>query len=381
MPSTGFDWRLSTQTRNARAAAPLAGMLALGSCGGDASPADAGFAGQRAVQATPVEVLVAARSSVARTVTVSGVVEPLRAVGVNAQLAGALLTVRVEEGSLVRAGDVLAEVDAREIAAQVRSAEANLTLARSAAERAERLWRDQIITVAEYERDRAALAASEAQLDLLRARLGYATVRSPIAGVVTEKLVEAGDVVGSLTRLFTLADVGTLVIRVQFSELDVASLKAGDPVSIAVDALPGRPLRARIRRIFPAADAATRLVPVEVALSGADASRVMPGFLARVTFSIGERDDAIVVPAGAVLGEGGSTGVFLVKQGGAHRAPVRLGLVNRGQIEVLEGLAPGDSVVVAGHVGLRDGVPVRVVPPVVITDPPGPVSEGEESSP
>ncbi|MBI4499634.1 MAG: efflux RND transporter periplasmic adaptor subunit [Gemmatimonadetes bacterium] len=312
--------------------------------------------------AVPVEVVVAERGSLIRSSTVSGLVEPIRSVGVNAQMAGALLTVRVEEGNRVRSGQVLAELDAREITAQVRSAQANLTLARSVGERAEQLWNQQIITAAEYERDRAALAAAEAQVEQLRTRLEYATVRSPIEGVITQKRVETGDVVGSLTRLFTVADLSTLVVRVHVSELDVAHLRTGDVVAVAVDALPQATLQSRIRQIFPAADSVSRLVPVEVALSGPDAGRVMPGFMARVTLRIGDEHEGVLVPASAVLSSGGSPAVFVVRGASAARAAVRPGQTAEGRVEIVRGLAAGDSVIVAGNVGLRDGAPVRVVP-------------------
>jgi RND family efflux transporter MFP subunit len=313
----------------------------------------------------PVEIEAASRGSISRTVTLTGVVEPIRAVGVNAQITGALRAVRVEEGAQVRVGQVLAEIDALEIASQLRSAEATLALARSSSERADQLWRQGMITVPEYERERAGLATAQAQVEQLGTRLGYATVRSPIAGVVIEKRVEAGDVVGSLTRLFTVADVSTLVLRIPVSELEVAHLAVGDSVAIAVDARPGLGLHGRVRRVFPSVDSLTRQVPVEVALIGDNARLVMPGFLARVEFDLSDRDDALLVPIGALVGAATpDPAVFVVRNGAAYRSPVRPGTAARGRVEILEGLRAGDSVVIAGQVGLRDGAAVRVVPPV-----------------
>src|SRR5690606_3331527 len=117
-------------------------------------------------------------------------IEPIRAVGINSQITGALLSVNVEEGNQVRQGAVLARIDSREIEAQLASAEAALELARRTAERSEQLRAQQIVTAAEYDRDQAALAAAQATRDQLRTRLSYATVRAPIAGVVTQKRVE-----------------------------------------------------------------------------------------------------------------------------------------------------------------------------------------------
>ena len=308
-----------------------------------------------------VETGPVVRGTIRREVTVSGVVEPIRTVGVNAQIGGAVLSVNVEEGSEVQPGMVLARLDDREIAAQVASAEANFRVAEANFQRAERLRERQVITSAEYDRDRAAYEAAQAQLEQLRTRLEYATVRAPVAGVVTQKLVEAGDIVAPQTRLFEIAEVSTMVVRVRVSELDVVHLKVGDAATVTLDAFPGRPLHGRIRRIFPAADPTTRLVPVEVAIEGADASIARPGFLARVTLTLEERQGVTLVPATAIVGSAGSEAVFMVEDGKAVRRSIRVGLISEGRVEVLSGLEPGDTVVVAGGNVLREGVTVRVV--------------------
>jgi membrane fusion protein (multidrug efflux system) len=309
----------------------------------------------------PVEVSTAASGSIARSLTVSGIVEPIRTVGVNSQLSGAILSLHAEEGDDVEKGDVLARLDDREIQLQLDAAEAALQVAESAFERAKQLRERKVITLPEYERDRTAYAAAKAQRDQLQTRLEYATVTAPITGIVTEKRVEAGDVVAPQTRLFTLADVSTRVVRVQVSELDVVDLHAGDPVAVALDAFPDRPFQGRIRRIFPAADPTTRLVPVEVALEGEDSRMARPGFLARTTFALGIHRNVLLVPASALVRGTGSQAVFVVEEGKAVRRTVTPGLVSQGRVEITEGLSPGDVVVTLGNNALEDGSPVRVV--------------------
>jgi membrane fusion protein, multidrug efflux system len=147
--------------------------------------------------------------------------------------------------------------------------------------------------------------------------------------VVTEKRVEAGDLVGSQTRLFTLADVSTLVVRVGVSELDVVR-GVGDPVTIMLDAFPGRTFQGSVRRVFPAADPGTRLVPVEVALEGSRRRGRPPGFLARVTFAVGAHHDVLLVPAAAIWSAGGAQSVFVLENGTAVRRTVTTGLTSEG---------------------------------------------------
>jgi len=353
-------------------ALPIVLAILLASCsqgesqtaGTSAATGSAG--GRRGLPAGPVPVEVAPveNGRIARSVAVSGNIEPLRTVAVNSQLAGALRTVNVEEGSIVDEGAVLATLDDREIVAQLTSAEAAFEVAEATFQRAEQLRERQVITAAEYERDRAALAAARAQRDQLRARAGYATILAPIAGVVTEKSVEAGHSVGVQTRLFSIADVSTLVVRVRVSELDVVALRAGDMADIELDAFPGQPLTGRIRRIFPVADPMSRLVPVEVALTGADAGTARPGFLARVTFALGAKENVRLVPASALVTDpSGAQALYVIEQGRAERRLVRTGLISEGRMEIVDGVEAGEVIVITGTNNLRDGVEVRIVNP------------------
>ena len=344
-------------------------------CGGDepaaAGPGGAGGSGGPgspggAPRVTVVETAAVETGSIAREVEVSGVVEPIRTMSVNSQLATTVRSVLAEEGDRVSSSAVLARLEDAELTVELESARASLEAAQAAFERAERLREREVITLPEYERDRTALAVAEAAHRRLQTRVGYATIRSPISGVVTAKYVEAGDVVGAQTPLFEVADVSTLVVPIGVSELDVGQLAAGDTLEITLDALPDRPLHGRIRRVFPAADPATRLVPVEVALQSGSLAR--PGYLARVRLRLDERNDVALVPAGAVLaGSSGEESAFVVEGGKAFRREVETGLVSKGRVEVVRGLNPGETVVVEGGSSLREGAAVRTVgePPAV----------------
>lgn len=332
-------------------------------CGGD-EPAAAGRPGRGGPGGGPpvtvVETATVEAGSIAREIELSGVVEPIRTVSVNSQLATTVNSVYAEEGDRVSAGAVLARLEGADLAANLESARAALEAARAAFERAEQLRDREVITLPEYERDRTALAAAEATYRQLQTRAGYATIRSPISGVIIAKHAEAGDVVGAQTPLFEIADVSTLVVPIGVSELDVGQLAPGDTVAVRLDALPQTPLRGRIRRVFPSADPTTRLVTAEVALESGSQAR--PGYLARVQLRLDARDDVLLVPASAILtGSGGEESTFVVEDGKAFRREVESGLVSKGRVEVVRGLSRGDIVVVEGGTSLREGAQVRIV--------------------
>jgi membrane fusion protein (multidrug efflux system) len=294
---------------------------------------------------------------------VTGQLAPVRAVGVNSQIAGALLTVNVEEGSRVSRGELLAEIDPRELTAQVRAAEAALAFAKSTAERSTTLYEAKVITVVEFERDRTALASAEASLAQLKTRLDFTKVLSPLDGVVTQRFVRDGDIVGAQAALFTVADVSTLVTLLPVSELEVPMLRTGATVPVQVDALQAT-VNGRIRRIFPAADSTNRLVPVEVAIPGNAVAGLRPGYTVRATLRLDERQNVLMIPSRAVVGAQGAQSVFVIKNGRAERRRVRVGTDIDGRTEVVEGVAFGDSVITTGNALLRDGASVRVVQPL-----------------
>lgn len=352
--------------RTAPAALALLALLGLAACGGDEDrSAEAATVPGRGEGGGPPPVVVAVATletgDIARSVSVSGVVEPLRTVSVSTQLAGTLLEVPVETGDVVNRGALLARLDAREIEAQLRAAEASLELARTATDRARRLRERQVITQAELDAEVAALAAAEAQVDQLQTRVSYATIRSPIRGTVTDRTAETGDVVGNQTPLFTLADLSVMVVRVGVSELDVVNVAAGETVVVSLDAFPDREFTGRVRRIFPSADPQTRLVPVEVALDDEALKLARPGFLARATFAVGALTDVLLLPAAALASRTGNPSVFVIEDGVARRRSIRTGLTSQGMVQVVEGLTAGETVVTRGVSNLRDGAPVRVV--------------------
>jgi len=355
---------LTTTTLAACNADTAAAGASGGSTGGSGGPGGpGGFGGGRGNQVSPVEIATVERMRIARTSLVTGQLAPLRVVGVTSQAPGALVRVPVEEGSQVRRGQLLAEIDSRELSAQLEAAEKNLTFARSTAERSAQLHERQVVTTFEFERDQAALGAAEATVSQLRTRLSFTRIVSPIDGVVTQRFVQAGDIVGGQTRMFTVADVSTLVTQLPVSELEIPLLQEGARVEVQVDAL-GRSVPGRIRRIFPAADSVSRLVPVEVAIAGNAAPGLRPGYSVRVSLALDERDNALVIPTRAVIGASGAQSVFVIREGRAERRRVRVGNDLDGQMEVFEGLAFADTVITTGNALLRDGAQVRIVEPL-----------------
>lgn len=340
----------------------LAAVAALNAaaCSGGGSASGAQPSGRAGERATPVAVAAVAQRDLARSVTVTGTIQPVRTIGVNSLLAGTVLDLHVQEGDRVRTGQLLAELDARETHAQSARAQAVLANAQTVFERNEQLAAAKIITDAEFDASRSAYEVAKSDAELWRTRVEFSRITAPSAGVVTAKLVEAGSAVSPNQRVFDLADMSLLVVRVQLSELDVVHVRRDAAVDVALDAYPTSAISGRVRRVFPSADVQSRLVPVEVALGRFPEGVVArPGFLARVTFRLDQRAGALVVPTGAVgVGEEGQF-VYVVDADSLVRRPVTTGVTADGLVEVQRGLKAGERVVTSGHTNLRPGVRVR----------------------
>jgi membrane fusion protein, multidrug efflux system len=341
--------------------AVLAVLVTSCSRGGSTEQSPGGNRGGRALQAIPVAAVEVRPRDLLRTVTVTGPIEPIRRVSVSAQTTGTVLNVRVEEGNRVRAGDLMAELDSREASAQMERAQAVLANAKASFERAQKLEASDLTSAADLDAVRSSFEIAQADVELWRTRLAFCRITAPVSGVVTAKDVERGSSVSTNKVMFEIADDSLLVVRVRVSELDIVQLEPGRRVSLQLDAYPGVQLDGHIRRIFPSADPASRLVPVEVVLDGTPPGvDARPGFLARVEFTLDRRTDVLAVPAAAVGVSDSEAFVYVVDADTLVRKPVVTGLTASGWIEVKHGLEPGARVVSSGHVNLREGAPVRV---------------------
>ena len=215
------------------------------------------------------------------------------------------------------------------------------------------------------------LALAREQVSQARTRLSYwhsqasfYVIRAPISGVVTRKHQFVGDLASPKAPILTLADTSRTVIRTSVTDEVASRLRVGMPVRAEVDALPGsQPLPLRAGRIYPSADPATRLVTVEMPAPML-AGKVKEGSLARLAIVLERHDNAVVVPAYAVVARpGGKLVAFIVEQGKAKERVIAPGIESGDRLEILSGLAPREQLIVRGQERLKEGVEVKVKPP------------------
>jgi membrane fusion protein (multidrug efflux system) len=186
---------------------------------------------------------------------------------------------------------------------------------------------------------------------------------SPIKGRIIDKPIEVGSVVSAKQLLLTVADLNQLIIRTAVSELLLPKLKLGQKISIRLDAYPGQEFNGTVSLISPQVNPATRTGEIEVRV-GDVAGRLKPGMLATLTIVTERKENALAIPSDAlIVNASGQNIVFAAQDSIAHQRAITTGLTTKTQTEVLDGLKPGDKVVVMGQELLKEGMPVKVQEP------------------
>ncbi|MEM6794639.1 MAG: efflux RND transporter periplasmic adaptor subunit, partial [Acidobacteriota bacterium] len=324
--------------------------------------------------------------------TATGYTYARQRAAVGAKVIGRILEIPVEEGDALEEGDLIAVLDSDDLEAAVAQqkateleARARLADARREAARLERLVAAEISTQAELDAARTSVEVIEAQIELAmagvasaEARLAYTRIYAPIKGVVIEKNVEVGEMVApggftsqqSTGAILRMADPSSLEVEADINESYIARLERGQPVSIAVDAVPDHRFRGRLRQIVPTADRQRAVVQVKVSIDDLDA-RLVPDMSCTVTFleentrteELAAEPILLYVPQAAVRESGGESAVWVLEDGVVERRVVELGEAEGEDRVLLSGLSAGERVVVGGGEGLEDGQKVRQAEP------------------
>lgn len=319
----------------------------------------------------PVDVVVAERDTVSVVVPSVGGLEANARVRVAAEISGRVTEINFEEGGEVREGDVLVRIGDQELEASLEAAEATLERTRSEAEnlrrqveRNEELLERGAISQQAYddlltrhESARAGLREAEAQVRLARERLEDATVRAPFDGRVGERDVDRGAYVAPGDPLFLVVDDDPLEIEFSVPERYVGRLELGDPVALTVRSREDTTFRGRVTYMSPVVDPVNRTLKLKARVAN-PGGELRAGQFADVELDIETRPDALMVPEAALVPRQEGTEVFLVRDGRAHPVTVTTGVRRPGRVQLLGGVEPGDSVVVAGQQRLQEGTPV-----------------------
>ena len=342
----------------------IALALALGACARDGVAADNSTKDKdekaNAEAAIPVEVAQPTRGEMLAMYSGTATLEAEADAEVIAKVGGEVRRILVEEGDRVQAGQILAQLDDRQLRLQVAQTRAARAKAERDFNRQVELHDKGLVSAGAFENLKYDLDNQVAADDIAQLNLSYSTIRAPFAGIVSTRHIKLGQEIAVGVSLFRVTDPTPLKANVFVPERELARLKPGQAASISVDALAGRQFPATVHLVSPVVDAATATFKVTLEVNDPKGD-LKPGMFSRVGIVFERRAEALSVPRVALLDTDGSSNVFVVANGKAEQRAIKVGLSNAGRIEVVEGLKGGEQVVIVGQNGLKDGNPVRVV--------------------
>jgi membrane fusion protein, multidrug efflux system len=312
-------------------------------------------------------------------VTASAVVKPLgveiEAVGtarsneaaeVTSKSSNLITAIRFQEGSLVRAGAVLVELDSAEEKATLAEAEANLAESERQLIRTRDLAAQQALSASALDQIEATVKANRARVEGAQARLADTVIRAGFSGRTGFRRVSVGSVVNAGTVITTLDDASLIKLDFTVPDTFLFALRSGLPVKAVTAGIRGRTFEGKITNLDSRIDPATRSLFVRAEIPNRDGA-IKPGMFMTVSLQ-GDVLPALIVPEAAIVPEQGRAYVFVIDGGVAHRREVGLGRRTPGEVEVTNGLKEGERVVIDGTQNLREGAKVHDQAPDAVQD-------------
>jgi membrane fusion protein (multidrug efflux system) len=367
------------------------GLIACGS-GNDRSTPDGKVAA--ATGPPTIEVVRVVEQPVHVTLSMPGELNPYQTVAISPRVTGFVKTIPVDRGSRMRAGELIAVLEAPELVAQrseaqskLQSTEAQLVALRSKADADGGTYdhlkaaaatpgvvagNDLVLAEKALEADQGQVAAARQNIEAARQALnsirdmeGYLQITAPFDGVVTERNVHPGALVGpasgpgAATPMVRLVEDSRLRLVIPLPEAYTAGVATGTPITFSVAAYPGQTFSGTVARVAHSVDINTRTMAVELDVSNRDA-RLAPGTFCQVRWPVRRTRPSLLVPSGSVASTTGRTFVVRIRNGRTEWIDVKTGLTSGTLVEVFGDLRPGDQIATRGTDEMRPGTEVRV---------------------
>jgi membrane fusion protein (multidrug efflux system) len=305
----------------------------------------------------PVEVAEVTIREISSYYVTTATLEPEKKVDILAKIADEVSAMLVEEGDVVKKGQVLCRLDDEEQRIALEETKINQAQRNADFERIESMFEQSLISEKEYLDSKYQNELAVNAFNAAKVRYEYTRVRAPFDGIVTERLVDLGENVTIGARLFVMADTDPLQLTMYLPEGELKTIRKGQLVHIIPDANPDMRFTGEILRIAPEVDQRTGTVKVTAVTRGDG----IPGSFVRVRVVTDTRPETLAIPRRGVVADAGERYVFICEADTVRKAEVTVGYEDESFAEILLGLQEGDSVVVAGSGGVRTGTKIKII--------------------
>jgi RND family efflux transporter MFP subunit len=312
--------------------------------------------------ATPVRVAEAVEGPAAPAIRTSGLLANEDEFRLSFKVGGVIKSISVNEGDRVRRGQKLAEIEQTEIDAQVEQARQAHAKAQRDFQRGERLYADQVISLEQLQDLKTQTAVTEAALQAAQFNWSYAAIVAPHDGTVLRRMAEERELVAAGAPILVLGTEQGFVVRAGLADREIVQVKTGDRADVRLDALPSAKLQGTVTEVASAADAASGLFTVEVAIEDTDLP-LRSGLVAKLTIepSAAKNGSRVYLPIAAIVeGQGNRASVFVLEEDRARRREVNVAFIEEDRVALLDGIRVGEQVITDGALYLEDGEAVGV---------------------
>jgi membrane fusion protein (multidrug efflux system) len=326
-------------------------------------------AAKKPEQPVAVKLVQPRRGEITRSVALPATVAANQQATLYAKATGYLKKINVDKGDEVKEGDVLAEIEAPELIADLGKAKAEVETAKLESNRATEAQKKapDLIVAQTIDTAKGKFEVAKANLERAETMLNFCKIVAPFSGTIIHRFVDPGAFIPAATAssasqsaaLLTLADFKTVRVQVAVPESEVPRITKGLPVKIAIDELPGKDFQGTVSRFANALDEATKTMLAEIDLENSQ-GELRPGMYATAKVGVEKHRDVLLLPSEAVLIEKSGASVFTVAENKAKKTAIHIGFNDGASIEVLDGLKPEEPVIVLGKMTLNNGQAVTI---------------------
>jgi RND family efflux transporter MFP subunit len=322
------------------------------------SKIDAAAHPEKEIPTIPVKIYEVRADSFNTSFTINGTTVPVREVKIASEVQGKLVSLYMHNGDVVRAGQVVASLDASVYTVQLGSIDASIAKAKLDLNRYTKLVDMGGATPMQVEAAQLQIASLQAERKQVTEQIDHMQIRAPFSGRVENVNVELGSFVTFGTILGQLIDNSSLKINIYLSEKEALNVQAGQQVAISSVVI-DKPRTGKINMISAKADASGKFL-AEITFSNQNEETLKAGMLADVHFLVESNEFGLAIPAGALLAGTNDAKVYVVKGNKVEKRTIKTGITTADKVQVLEGLQAGEQVVISGQVNLEAGSLVTV---------------------
>lgn len=308
----------------------------------------------------PVEVNDVSRGDISAYYSNTATLEAVQEATIVSKVRGIVQNLQVEEGDYVTAGQILAKIEDDQYRIESERTKATMDRLYNDYQRNKELFDKGLISAEVYENSRYEYESQKSAYELAQLNYDYTSIKSPISGVISERFIKVGNMIGTDQQVFVVTDFDPIQANLFIPEHERSKMKVGQRTELIADAIPGKVFAGKIERISPTIDPQTGTFRVTVYLDDNN-DLLRPGMFGRVKIVYDTRMNTKMILKSAIISEDETQSVFVIKDSLAFKKIIKTGYVNGTKIEVLEGLEEGDIVVTTGQGSLTDSTRVNVI--------------------